>query len=482
MNEITVWMDNEEKVKKLEKKSEAKDQLITKRILEILEKFKPHMKAVDVKSLHCSLEDYFNLLNAVSEVNSLSLVVLDLPRKQKRRKVQLNKFGNLKTLVLDYSPEINQLLNAIEDNSLELLNIGSSDYHHVKISDETLQPFLNRQNRIKTLGISKENKIKIDHLALEKLTEYDWSDEDGDAWTALLEKQPELRFLKTQDATVASFATICQLRKLESLDVTLKFEEDFSSIEQLNNLQSLKELTLQDHHDSENDEIWSGSDFLGQVKLPNLRKLVMVFQGDLSPDLFIALSRGMEYLQHLEIYNDGCNILQSIIGNFKALKTLTIDRPISDGSNTAPLCQNETLEELTLLTSFHWHPLQPIYDSVNSCPNLKCFTFRGANLDASLVDCIQKHPRLTSFTCAYKSMLESLCPSSKPRDLESLVKLFEHFRSSSEFVEIAIEKVPGLEEQFVKALLGDDTTGSVHYSKGDLKIVKGSQKNLRRAL
>lgn len=370
-------------------------ELTAARLFEILKKFQPHLKTIEVQDLFgFSREGFFNLLNAASGVEKLTLSYFDFSTTAKRHLLQLKEFRNLKHLNIAYIPEIDSLFKAIPDDSLEVLLFNPQ--RHLEISDEILQAFLHRQRNIKTLGMSKQNDVNIDHLVLEQLRQelpVNSRHRNEDTWKPLLEKQPELRFLSVGLIEDDTFETICQLSKLESLRVSLEWIEDFSSIEKLNSLQNLKELALKNEVISQIG-IWRGSRFLGQVKMPNLQKLSLDIADHLIPQLFTNMARGMENLQELVVCNSGRDFLRTIIGNFKTLKTLKVDVRSDaawEASNTVPLCRNESLEVLEIRIK-SLQPSQPLHDTINACPNLKSLILNGVNvLDASVWPQIPKN-------------------------------------------------------------------------------------------
>lgn len=409
--------------------------------LNVLDKFKPSMKKLAAYLRNWSRQNCCYLLIAASEVLDLTVCFRDLfYGETKRPCIGLKEFSKLKRLELRSCPETWSLFAAIPNDSLETLEI------HFAVSRWELEEFLKRQKKIKTLHTEPHCCIALDLPDLDKLTS--WTEDPGTGWTdqdglkTQLEKLPKLRILDISDVGDSVMSRICQMQTLEHLDVVFDQNDGGSSIAELSNLHNLICLTL---FDGESDaEFWPGSPFLGQVKLPKLKKLRLVIDDVLDPEIFASVS--MENLQHIEIEGglDEKSQIHSfprIIENFQALETLAIkDEADVDVRVTAPSRENKSLKVLEMNSCF---PLnESIFAVINACPNLEILKlFAPGGLNADLLDCVQKHSKLKRLLLP-GYLGEQFYPS-----------LVEHFRSSTSLKELLL---PESQTKLFVDLFGED--------------------------
>lgn len=415
------------------------------RYLAVLEKFQPTMKKLYI-SVTCSWEKCFNFLQAASEVEYLSLCIAPDPRSPRSRCPELPKFSKLKLLEYHRCPEPQKFFDAIGDDLLEQLMI----LHELnnEISNDYLQNFIIRQKNINNLAIISDCNINIGHLSLEALSIGSTGELHG------LEGQRELHFLCiTRMISDAVFASICQLRKLKRVFISL-LPGDRSSLTDLSNLENLVELQLIDSDQSEL-VFWPGSPFLSQVVLSKLQELELRTKDAIDPEIFVTMGRGMQNLEELRVETTRIAALPRIIDSFKALKFLALK--VSPETETNDLFlprQNESLEELHIFAPFR--PGKPTYDAINMCPKLKRFVLYGiGGLTADLVACVQHHTLLTSLHVVNFLPVNASGQGADEQLDPLLVVVIEHFRNLPDFLELQLDNIFGSRKQLVDDLIGD---------------------------
>lgn len=104
------------------------DESEIEKYLAVLQKFKPHMKRFYIYGFSLQEENFFSLMIAASDVETLRLNVDVLSRNVKRRDISLRRFSNLRNLWLSSCPEEHKLFDAIPDDSLEKLEVKGGLY------------------------------------------------------------------------------------------------------------------------------------------------------------------------------------------------------------------------------------------------------------------------------------------------------------------------------------------------------------------
>lgn len=203
-------------------------------------------------------------------------------------------------------------------------------------------------------------------------------------------------------------------------------------------------------------EVYGDCSILGKVNLPKLEKLE-VDEGDPDAEHFVALSRSAQNLQHVEIDCSELNFLSVIIDRFPALKTLltrSCDTP-DDFFHPAPSQPNQSLEELILDKKLWSAPMQPIFDTINACPNLQRVQLHGVRFTGrQLLALIQNLTRLTHFWVG--SPFWDMFGETDGIDPE-LKEIIKIFKNSPLFVYLAILGIWGWTNgERVEDLLGDD--------------------------
>lgn len=423
---------------------EHEDTTQNDKVFDVLKKFKPYMKNLEITVDSCTMDYYLNLLNAVSEVEKLIVEFPNVEASSHRPLVQVNEFFKLKSLDVIAFPGSQELFNAVPDDSLEELTKKATN-----ISADSLQAFVNRQKRIKKLLLDPEVNINVDHLALEEL-ENELEENSGyqGGLRALLDKQPELRMLHIGRVNDATFAEICKRGRFEELHVWLDNVAVKESITGLNNLQNLTVLALGDHEENEL-EFWPGSPFLSQLELPNLKELWLTIADDLDPQIFVDLNNNMPSLKELFIWNTKIlDFLPEIIEIFQSLKSLEVATDATHIHSVASR-QNESLEKLNVNVYGRTESWQPIYDTIDACPNLREITLFGIHkLEAALLDCIRRQTQLTSLTLTVASEEDILD--------QTMTDIIKHFQESPNFVSLSFTDFPASKKPLVEDFFGGD--------------------------
>lgn len=374
------------------------------RFIAILEKFKQTMKTLDV-FVKCSWENGFALLRAASDVERLKLNLSNDSETPKRRRVELQEFGKVTSLEFHRCPGAETFFNAIRDGVLENLTIiGARN----EISDAVLQNFLAQQCNLTVLMIES-------------------------------------------DISDAIFRSVCQLRKLEKLTVSLAWYGDKSCIEDLSNLENLVELKLSDLH--RHGGVWPGSQFLSGVVLPNLLELELNIER-LDPQVFTNMGAGMASLQQLKIDEVTIASLPQIIDSFQELTSLELWDLWMQDIILVPPRRNESLQHLKLVLR---GSEESTYDFIAACPNLETLILKaGGGVTSEMVACVRQLPHLTFF-----SFMDHRREDDIDRMLDkslgpALVEIINHLLVSPSLVELELIGIPGVAQQFVEDCFEDD--------------------------
>lgn len=434
------------------------------RLIEIIEKYKPHLEKLKINLHPYFWDHYVQLVSAASDVEELRFGFRTVQKASKPISLELKKFTKLKRLHVYRHPRPKHLFDAIPDNCLEEFTIEPSPEY--SISD--IQEFVNRQRRIKKWRLAHYQNINLEQLALEELTIGSSEEAFEDGLTTVVEKQTELRYLKTSYINDDTFEKVCCLQKLEILHVTLDCVEDKSLISGLNNLKMLTELELTDN-DRGSSEFWEGSPYLGSVTLPNLRKLTLRIRLKLDPQIIVNFGNGgMENIEELRIQDGKLNILPSIIENLQKLKVLTFEADRTTKVETellAPLRKNNSLESLHL--NLAGRPREPNYEIISACPNLKTLDLIGLGyLDASLLISVKSLTKLTSF-----SFIGHGRPSSDTMFLDpTLAGFIDHFEKTPNFIKMLLDRIPEFKKNLVSNMIPNNFEKMV--GVGYIRILK----------
>lgn len=421
---------------------EHEDTTQNDKVFDVLKKFQPYMKNLEITVDSCTMDYYLNLLNAASDVEKLFLDFLNVEASSHRPLVRVNEFRKLKSMKVEAFPGSQELFDAVPDDSLEELTKGADN-----ISADSLQAFVNRQKRIKKLLLDPKVNINVDHLALEELrNELNENSGYQGGLRALLDKQPELRVLGIGMVNDATFAEICKRGRLEELDVWLDNVAVKESITGLNNLQNLTVLALGQEENER--EFWPGSPFLSQLELPNLKELWLTIADDLDPQIFVDLNNNMPSLKELFIWNTKIlDFLPEIIEIFQSLKSLEVATNATHIHSVASR-QNESLEKLNVNVYGRTESCQPIYDAIDACPNLREIElYKIHKLEAALLDRIRRQTQLTSLTLTVDS--EEVLG-------QTMADIIKHFQESPNFVSLSFADFPASKKPLVEDFFGGD--------------------------
>lgn len=453
------------------------EEVFAERSFAILERFKNHSKSLIVSSFpFCSEPVFSRFLGASTEMEELTLFTEYKgfgPRKV--RTYALSKeFSKLKRLSVPAVNEISELLEKVPNDALERFSAQRVFLRGFTLDGETLQGFLNRQKSLKKLTVDGIAwNINLENLALESLFFFYNRDFKDQKLATVLKNQTAM--LDLECGAVGSLA-FDEILKMEDLRVLkCHFAEDV-----VGGMRSLKKL-----------DINYNCSVLRQLILPNLEEL-KVEEGSPDAEHFLALSRSARNLQHVEISCYEFNFLSVIIGNFPALKTLVARAGSSDDDffHPAPSRPNQSLEELIIDKPLWAAPMEPVFETVKACPNLKRVQLHGLRFTGrQLLVLMQNLNHLTHFW--FGSPFWNIFGESEGID-PALKEMINIFKNSPNFVYLAILGIWDWgEEESVEDLLEDDAERIIvekpikpRFGTCDVKLVKGANaresfKNLR---
>lgn len=328
-----------------------------RRIVPLIEKFKPHTKRLLVRKFpSCSDEVFSQFLEAAIDVEELHFSYDYSPVD--REYILQKKFSKLRQLAFDSSQDITGILDQVTDDSLTGFTVWPLQFRFGnRLSAQKYQEFLNRQRNLKQLDVPWGAYPTLVHLALN-----------------------ELRFGARNDSQVASILkNQTSLRRLHihAPSVIVWHSEVSAEVFEVE-LKNLRELRV-DSGKNANGSI------LRQVVFLKLVKLSLVVDPKFLMELSRDLKKSAKNVHHLQISTSSVhsiNYVPKIIDLFPALKTLHVEGSFTihefiqpDTSRT-----NQTLEELIVgqndgsdrnSTSF--------FDAINNCLNLKRIELRGVH-------------------------------------------------------------------------------------------------------
>lgn len=235
------------------KVGDSEPDAVAERITDIVEKFKCHLKKLDVNLLpYCSQKTFSAFMNAASEVEDLSLFQDELDLNDGNHEFHFqNNFSKLKRLSFPGFRGIPAFFEKIPDNSLNKLIVWSRDMT-LKLDQDDIQDFLNRQMTIRSIEIPVGLILDLDHLSLEKLS---FDESNYYDLAKVLEKQHTLCSLSCGLVKQDAFQELCKMPNLKTLHAS--FTQDVSG-----ELLTLEALVVN-----------KNCSFFHKVNFPNLKKI-----------------------------------------------------------------------------------------------------------------------------------------------------------------------------------------------------------------
>lgn len=352
-------------------------------MIDVLKKF-----GENIDFLRVCADDPADLIEAISlapNVNHLELVLHskdDRPKKKFRYDGQLNDEVNLfrlkKLNIQRANDEFLVIFNRLPAGVLVELTLHQNSIRY-------LTNLFRGQVNVKKLTIVKDHfddQVEIaadlfDNLQIEFL---DWRAESfrDNRIRSLLAKQTNLKTLKLTDGDVdvqLMEVITNQLSKLETLSISVISGSPIAAIRIMNKLTTLKELTLQSHHE---EDVVHFREF---AKLDNSRITTLNIQYlyEISDDLMKDMTESLPNLKTVSFHCDNdVETFHAILKNFNYVEALHLDAldfefDEAEGNYSTLMesgCKNERLVELVISYPM-LYPVELINKMVKDYPHLK---------------------------------------------------------------------------------------------------------------